>query len=148
MRTIVELIQNLHSRGGKVTPQRLAIYQALEADTTHPTAETIYERIRAAMPTVSLATVYKTLNELVAFGELRRFDVNGVSHFDPRTDTQAEVVCLNCDTIVDVESVDLRPAPQIPGFQIVGQTQTFYGYCARCKGAQEMRPDVGRTQGR
>jgi len=137
MRTILELIQSLHARGGKVTPQRLAIYQALEADTTHPTAEIIYDRIRSAMPTVSLATVYKTLNELVAVGELRRFDVNGVSHFDPRTDTHAEVVCLNCDTIVDVESGAAAPAPEIPGFHIVGQTQTFYGYCARCADAQQ-----------
>jgi Fe2+ or Zn2+ uptake regulation protein len=133
MRPVAELIDIIHTRGGKITPQRLAIYQALEADTTHPTAEAIYDRIREAMPTVSLGTVYKTLNELVAIGELRRFDINGVSHFDTRTDTHAEVVCLSCDVIVDVESPTVPPAPPVPGFQIVGQTQTFYGYCAHCQ---------------
>lgn len=141
MRTISELVQAIHARGGKVTPQRLAIYQALEADTTHPTAEAVHERICAAMPMVSLATVYKTLNELVAIGELRRFDVNGVSHFDTRIDTHAEVVCLSCDIIMDVASPGAPPAPPIPGFQVVGQTQTYYGYCAPCQNAQ-IGPDV------
>jgi Fur family peroxide stress response transcriptional regulator len=117
-----------------VTPQRLAIYEALEADTTHPSAEAVYERIRERMPTVSLATVYKTLNELVAIGELRRFDVQGVSHFDARTDPHAEVVCLNCNRIEDVEIGVAAGPPQVPGFEIVGQTQTFYGYCNACRG--------------
>ena len=138
MRTVAELVDVIHARGGKITPQRLAIYQALEADTTHPTAEAVYERIREAMPTVSLATVYKTLNELVAIGELRRFEINGVSHFDTRTDTHAEVVCLSCDVIMDVESRNVAPAPPVPGFQIVGQTQTFYGYCTQCQDAQRI----------
>lgn len=133
MHPIQQLIETIHARGGKVTPQRLAIYQALEGDTTHPTAEAIYERIRETMPTVSLTTVYKTLNELVAIGELRRFDIDGVSHFDPRTDPHAEVVCLNCNVILDVAYPGAPPAPPVPGFQIVGQTQTFYGYCAQCQ---------------
>jgi Fur family peroxide stress response transcriptional regulator len=133
MHSIEQLIQAIHARGGKVTPQRLAIYQALEGDTTHPTAEAIYERICETMPTVSLTTVYKTLNELVAIGELRRFDIDGVSHFDPRTDPHAEVVCLTCNVILDVVSPGAPPAPPVPGFQIVGQTQTFYGYCSQCQ---------------
>ncbi|MBV9280372.1 MAG: transcriptional repressor [Chloroflexi bacterium] len=120
-----------------MTPQRLAIYRALEGDTTHPTAEAVHERIRETMPTVSLATVYNTLNELVAMGELRRFDIHGVSHFDPRTDTHAEVVCLSCDIIMDVQAASAPSAPPIPGFQVIGQTQTFYGYCASCQGAQQ-----------
>lgn len=135
MHTIEELIQAIHARGGKVTPQRLAVYQALASDTSHPTAEAIHDRIRESMPTVSLATVYKTLNELVAMGELRRFDVNGVSHFDARTDPHAEVVCLNCNLIVDVASSGSPTLPAVPGFDIVGQTQTFYGYCAQCREA-------------
>src|SRR5579884_1384387 len=136
MRTIPELIEKIHARGGKVTPQRLAIYQALEADTTHPTAEAIYERIRESMPTVSLATVYKTLNELVSIGELRRFDIHGTSHFDTRTDQHAEAVCLRCNAIVDVAAPGTPPAVAVPGFQIVGQTQTLYGYCDQCRNTQ------------
>ena len=137
MHTVSELVQAIRDRGGKVTPQRVMIYRALEADTTHPTAEAIHERIRETLPMVSLTTVYKTLNELVAIGELRRFDVNGVSHFDTRTDPHAEVVCLRCNAVADVPFSTVPPAPVVPDFQIVGQTQTFYGYCARCQAAQD-----------
>ena len=133
MHPIPQLLQIIRERGGKVTPQRLAIYEALQEDGSHPTAEAVYECIRAQMPTVSLATVYKTLNELVALGELRRFDINGVSHFDARTDPHAEVVCLSCDMIMDVAASGVPPAPAIPGFEIIGQTQTFYGYCPQCR---------------
>lgn len=136
MRTDQELIDKIRGRGAKVTPQRLAIYRALEGDTTHPTAEAVYERVRASMPTTSLATVYKTLNEMVAGGELRRFEVRGVSHFDPHVDPHAEAVCLRCAHIVDVTPEVSGPgpasAPPVPGFQIVGQTLTYYGYCDRC----------------
>jgi Fur family peroxide stress response transcriptional regulator len=136
MHPITQLLQIIRDRGGKVTPQRLAVYEALAADTSHPSAEAIYDRVRATMPTVSLATVYKTLNELVALGELRRFDIHGVSHFDTRTDPHAEVVCLSCNIILDVPATGTPLAPAIDGFEIVGQTQTFYGYCAACRDAQ------------
>jgi len=136
MYSISHIIQSIRTRGGKVTPQRLAVYQALEADTSHPSADAIYERVRKLMPTVSLATVYKTLNELVALGELRRFDVAGVSHFDTRTDPHAEVVCLNCNLIMDIDLATRPSTPSVPGFQIVGQTETYYGYCDACGHAE------------
>ncbi len=133
MHTIDQLAEAIRRRGGKVTPQRLTIYEALADDQTHPSAEAIFERVRAKMPTVSLTTVYKTLNELVAIGEARRFDVSGVSHFDGRTDPHAEAVCLRCNSIQDVESTGVLAMPSVPGFDIVGHTQTFYGYCANCR---------------
>jgi len=85
------------------------------------------------MRTVSLTPVYNTPTELVPLGELRRFDVNGVSHFDPTTEPHAEVVCLLCDRIEDVAFANIPALPTVPGFQVVGQTQTFYGYCADCQ---------------
>lgn len=133
MHSIEHLAEAIRRRGGKVTPQRLAIYEALRADASHPSAESVFERIRLTMPTVSLTTVYKTLNELVAIGELRRFDVHGVSHFDTRTDPHAEAVCLKCNAIRDVEFAGSPRSPRVHGFEIVGQTQTFYGYCEACR---------------
>ena len=49
----------------KLTPQRLAVYQYLKSTTEHPSAETIYNGLQATYPTMSLATVYKTLKTLV-----------------------------------------------------------------------------------
>lgn len=133
MRSISELAEAIHARGGKVTCQRLLIYEMLEGNTDHPTAEAVYERVRRVMPVVSLTTVYKTLNELVSIGELTRFEVNGVSHFDPNTDPHGEAVCLSCGRIVDVIYEVPLSAAEVEGFRVTSAALTFYGYCQQCR---------------
>ena len=43
--------------GLALTPQRLAIYQILAGDDSHPGAEDIYRRIKPNLPSLSLGTV-------------------------------------------------------------------------------------------
>ena len=53
----------------------------------HPTAESVYAAVSAEMPTISLRTVYQTLNDLAAMGELSLLDVGtGSTRFDPNLD--------------------------------------------------------------
>jgi Fur family transcriptional regulator, peroxide stress response regulator len=133
MKTVMELADTVRGRGGKVTPQRLLIYQILQDDTSHPTADAVWERVREILPTVSLTTVYKTLNELVATGELKRFDVDRVTHFDPDVAPHAEAVCLSCHAIVDVPgALSDHDSEDVADFEVVHKSLTFYGYCARC----------------
>ncbi|MCL4541498.1 MAG: transcriptional repressor, partial [Chloroflexi bacterium] len=70
MKSIQDLIERLRATGGKVTPQRLFLFRVLGSATNHPTAEELYETLRHELPTLSLGTVYKILNELVELGEL------------------------------------------------------------------------------
>ena len=63
------------ARGLTVTPQRQCIFRALNETRQHPTAEAVYEEVRQEMPTISLRTVYQTLNDLTAMGELGQLDV-------------------------------------------------------------------------
>ncbi len=81
---------------------------------------------------VSLTTVYKALNELAAAGEVKRFDVGGVSHFDPNTDPHAEAVCLLCGRIRDVEATVPDEDVRIDGFRVSSVATLFYGYCSDC----------------
>ena len=46
-------------RGLRVTAQRLAVYRAVAADLSHPTAESVYARVRGQLPMLSPATVYR-----------------------------------------------------------------------------------------
>jgi len=108
------------------------MYRMLEADTSHPTAEAIHERLREVMPTVSLTTVYKTLNDLAAAGELKRFDAGGVAHYDPDTSPHGEAVCLKCGKISDVPCAVPDPAGAFDGFQVTHASLTFLGYCQTC----------------
>ena len=56
----MDIAQILRSQGFKVTPQRIAIYDALRGHHDHPTAEMLYHTLRPEHPSMSLATVYKT----------------------------------------------------------------------------------------
>ena len=99
-----ELISILHSRGQRVTPQRLAILRALRDHGAHATAEEIGRAIRHDLPGISVPTVYATLDLLVELGLARKLDLGlGSSRYDARTDPHQHSVCRSCGRIDDLE---------------------------------------------
>ena len=64
--------EQLKLRGLKVTPQRIAIYEALVKLNNHPTAERVIDSIRTKHPNISIGTVYKVLDTLVENNLLKR----------------------------------------------------------------------------
>lgn len=140
MRSVEDLIERVRQQGGKATSQRILIWSALAEDRTHPTAEEIYQRLRAALPSLSLATVYNVLNELVEWGEIRRFDTgDGRSHFDPNTQSHAELVCMRCHAVVDAppDGPYAAGSPvvvprEIAGYRIVTRSEQYFGFCPAC----------------
>ncbi len=141
MRNIDVLSERVRQHGGKVTAQRLFVWQELLGDRTHPTAEDLYARLKPQAPTLSLTTVYNILNELVEWGEVRRFDTgDGRRHFDPNTESHAELICMRCHSVIDVpaRSIALLPTGQgvpqeIAGYQIVTRSEQYYGFCPACR---------------
>jgi Fur family peroxide stress response transcriptional regulator len=135
MNTVETLAERVHAQGGKVTSQRLIVWRALAGDTTHPTAEAIYQRVKPLLPSLSLATLYSILNELVEWGELRRFDTgDGSMHFDPDTSPHAELICLRCHSVRDLPASRVQPprSGDLAGFRVLTRSEHFYGYCADC----------------
>lgn len=138
MRTVDELCEVLRERGLKVTPQRRLIFEALRDSGHHPSAEDIYDVVREVMPDMSLATVYHTLNELVAMGELVALDLGeGKSRYDIDTDGHCHLVCLGCRKVMDISRypgcVELAPG-ESRGFEIERCDIVFYGRCPDCQG--------------
>jgi Fur family peroxide stress response transcriptional regulator len=134
-----ELTQIFRSRGLKVTPQRQSIFQALHRSTTHPTAEAVYEEVSRQMPTISLRTVYQTLNDLTQMGELLAFDLGtGSVRFDPHTGDHHHLVCVSCGKVQDIEA-DFPgvavPAANPFGFEVTSTEIVFRGRCRDCVGA-------------
>lgn len=138
MRSVEELCEVLRERGMKVTPQRRLIFELLQDHVEHPTAKDIYHSVREAMPDISPATVYHTLNDLVAMGEVTELDLGeGKSRYDPCTDGHYHLVCLDCRGVVDImrTSGDPKLLPgEASGYQIVRCDVVFYGYCPECQG--------------
>lgn len=132
------LVDRLRRRTGlRLTAQRRAIAESLGGEHVHLTAEEVLRRARRRLPELSVATVYNTLNELVAFGELRVVETGGGRvRFDPNTvRAHDHLVCLGCGEIRDVYSRgQLRlPRSQRFGHRLTGRETIFRGYCPRCR---------------
>jgi len=137
MRPVEQLCEALRERGLKVTPQRRLIFEALQESTEHPSAEDIYRAVTEVMPDVSVATVYHTLNDLVAMGELVELDLGeGKMRYDPCTNGHCHLVCLGCRSVVDVmrqpDFHRLLPEGAL-GYQVERCEVVFYGHCPECQ---------------
>jgi Fur family transcriptional regulator, peroxide stress response regulator len=128
--------------GLKLTPQRLAILHYLDGNTEHPSAEDIYKTVSKKYPTMSLATVYNTLEALRQRGHLRELTIDpSKKRFDPNPKPHYHLICVRCKNTVDIHRVIKIPVPQkeSKGFKIIGHHIEFYGLCPRCK-KSETRP--------
>jgi Fur family transcriptional regulator, peroxide stress response regulator len=137
VKSVDELTEQLRSRGMKVTPQRQAIFRALRESRVHPTAESVYAVVSAEMPTISLRTVYQTLNDLAAMGELHALDLGtGSTRFDPNLDPHHHLVCDGCGRVIDVpaRSRVSAPRPEVAeGFEVTTTEIVYRGRCAQCR---------------
>lgn len=66
------LTQRLTDSGLRSTPQREVVYEVILAKRDHPTAEEVFDRVKALKPTISLATVYNCLEALVQCGLIKQ----------------------------------------------------------------------------
>jgi Fe2+ or Zn2+ uptake regulation protein len=136
MKSPAELAARFREEGLKLTPQRLAVFQALYGTTEHPTAETVHQTVARDMPMVSLRTVYQTLNDLRAMGEIGQLDLGtGSSRFDPMTEPHHHLVCDRCGRVADlmVDFPDIAvPSDAGGGFAVDRTDITFRGLCATC----------------
>jgi Fe2+ or Zn2+ uptake regulation protein len=141
MKTPDELTRLFRSRGRKVTAQRQCIFRALQGDVTHPSADVIYARAKHEMETISLKTVYQTLNELAAMGEVAALDVGtGTTRFDPNVENaHHHLVCSSCGKVRDLHADFSHltvPADSSQGFELGGAEVVFRGQCAECARAE------------
>lgn len=97
------MTQALRQAGYRLTPQRLAICQHLAASREHPTPAAVFAHIRAQYPTISLATVYNTLNVLRELGEIVEIPggAEGV-RYETDPSPHANLICQRCGRITDV----------------------------------------------
>ena len=139
------MLADLKRAGLKLTPQRIAIVREIADDLSHPTAQALFERLRPVHPTMSFATVYNTLDALVASGVAGSLNAGNGSRavrFDPNTEPHHHAVCDGCGLVVDI-AVDARaeavaaasPAPTVKGFRVLREERIYRGLCTRCAAA-------------
>ena len=135
-----DLLERLQRRGWRLTAQRRAVVEALNGENVHRTAEEVLERAHRLRPDVSRATVYNTLSELVAMGEVAEVAPVGRStRYDPNAaHPHHHLLCVDCGDLVDVHvdlSDDLRPDNEaLGGFEVTRVELVFSGSCSSCRG--------------
>ncbi len=121
-----EISGKLIEKGLKVTPQRIAIFEAIVKLNNHPTAENIVEFIRRNHPNISVATVYKVLDTLVENQLIKRVTTEkDVMRYDAIMEKHHHIYCSDSDRIEDFVDEELNELlsnyfkdKKIPGFKI------------------------------
>ena len=126
----------------KYSRQRELILETVQRSDDHPTADTIYTRVRAQDPKVSLGTVYRNLNLLCENGQLLKVPIPGASdRFDHTLPWHSHLYCTVCGSVTDAE-VDEKQVMKLVKNQ-KGHVQdcavVLIGVCEACceKQAQE-----------
>ncbi len=138
MFTQQELVDRLRTRSVRVTPQRLAIAEAVLNSTDHPTVQQIYERVRDHFPSMTLATIYSTLGVLERSGLIQELPFERMSRYEPNMDPHVNLVCIGCENVMDADAGQeavVRLRNRIlneSNFQVEWQRVDFYGWCPNC----------------
>ncbi len=135
-----DLRATLEAAGWRLTRQRSAVYDHLREADHHPTAEDVYQRVKATIPSISLATVYKALDALVDSGLATRLvAANGSARYDARSDHHYHLRCLRSGVVEDVPTtfdpdliakIDPGLGPKLAGkgFRVTGYRLELVGY--------------------
>ncbi len=133
-----DFIKVLHKKRLKATAQRIEIARLLIESRTHPSAEEIYHKAKEKFPTISPATVYKTIQVLKKSGKVQELALyDKKTRFDANMQPHINLVCLKCEKIEDV--IDPKVEEFIHqfseklGFRTEGQRIDLYGICGDCQ---------------
>jgi len=124
--TTQDIRGKLMANGLKVTPQRVAILEAIDKLHNHPRAEQIIEYIRENYPNIAIGTVYKVLDTLVSKNIVHRVKSDrDIMRYDADTENHHHLYVSNSDIIADYHDQKLNELLEkyfeknrLPGFII------------------------------
>lgn len=133
-------IEALRRKGYKATPQRIAICRFVLNSRDHPSAPQVYNEVKKIHPTVSLATVYKTLQVLKNLDLIQELDLpQSQARFDSYMKPHINLICLRCGNIVDLDdaiAIEItRKVATAAKFKSRGQRIDIFGICGKCNAA-------------
>ena len=126
---------------GRNTRQKEVIARVVMDACDHPTADTVLERARAEMPSLSLGTVYRVLKDMARMGEIREVVCKDApSRFEKNTMNHGHFRCVKCGKVEDVffnlDKIDKNIVDF--GDNLVLESQLFFrGICKDCREKSE-----------
>ncbi len=133
----------------RLTPQRIAICELLANSKAHPSAQMIYDSLRPRYPSLSLATVYNTLDALVKLGVLNALGSAGDDsvRYDADLEPHVNLACLSCHRVIDLPSAAIQQVENevvsSSGYRLFGARVLYYGLCPDCQ-QREIDPQTNQ----
>jgi Fur family peroxide stress response transcriptional regulator len=125
--------------GLRLTPQRDVLLHALSEASGHPTADNLVKAVRKVLPTVSHATVYRNVQQLVRAGLIGTLERSGAGvQFEMNPDHHHHFMCHRCGEVWDVYldqvtvTLDKQRSP-LNGFRVERRDVQLRGLCAHCR---------------
>ena len=131
--------------GWKCTSQRLAVYDFLADNLSHPDVDTVWAAVRATQPAITRESVYRILNEFAAVGIIQRLDHIDSARYDSRTGAHGHFICEKCGEISDFnwpEGTTL-PLEEMPG-DVAHMEIRLVGVCRRCADRRKNQSPQGK----
>ena len=142
-----KLIEALHERAFRFTPQREIILEVLHHAPAHSTAEEIHRRVQEVSSRVDITTLYRTLELLQELEFINVIDVGAQGHRYELVGINSphpHLVCRSCGRILDL---DPEKVPSLAewlnrdyGFEAEVNRLTIPGLCWQCQTARDEAP--------
>lgn len=118
----------------KCTVQRLAVYDFVHDNHSHPDVDMVWSHIRRTAPTVTRESTYRILNELADNGILNRLDHIERARYDSHIEPHGHFICEKCGRILDFQlPQDLNVVPFVPGCEVRQTELRVTGICDGCR---------------
>jgi len=118
------------------TKQLEVIWEAVKDETSHPTADQIFLKVRGQLSNISLGTVYRNLQKLVGEGKLQVVTVGRAQHFDPLVTEHQHFICEKCDQVYDIllDSHERQLLSRLTDarFTVTSHRLALFGRCQQC----------------
>jgi Fur family peroxide stress response transcriptional regulator len=139
-----DFISISRSKRLSVTPQRIAVYEALQASHSHPSPEQIHAKVRKYHPAISLATVYNILEKFRKNDLVRAVNpMLGKLRYDPITDRHHHAICMECGKIEDIFNQELNditlPETLASKYKLEDFSVHFNVLCTACQNNQQTK---------
>ena len=134
----VDYARRIRQSGGRLTPQRRLILDAVCEGSGHTTLDEIYARVQAKAPTVNLATIYRTLDFLCDIRLVLRAQVDKQSYYEiASVEPHHHLICRHCgheeeldNQMVEIFFANIR---QHYHFGVDSDHLTLLGLCSHCR---------------
>jgi Fe2+ or Zn2+ uptake regulation protein len=124
--------------GVPFTHQRRVILEAVLDSDEHPSANQVFEKVKAVSPAISRATVHRNLETMSGMGVITKTcHPGGVARYDARTDLHHHLICMRCSSVVDIDDDNLSsleiPDTSAFGFEVSDFRVQLRGVCRSCR---------------